>query len=322
MALFCDFAWFLGFILLNRLRNLRFFIVKIFPRYTFSWTFHTSFLNFIFLLVPAFSLSFLTRRTQSSTFLVFVGNIKSSRCLAYVRIRAENNIGNQNGARFTILRNGENWLLRVTLFSVYFVAAFITGSRRTFSAAAAGSLSTVSGAVLPLFFVVVAILASFLALGFTSILSFYRIFADCTRSIGFLAIFMSFIWFPWHWEVEVDCFGSCSDGRAVRELLSNKIRSLPFSSDPESSETDPITLFRNCRRHGPRQIIEWPDSASLFLFPSLSFSLSRFAPILLHLDLLFFLSCACTVYSVHSDSLITAWFRNLASAKSCSIHCT
>lgn len=44
--------------------------------------------------------------------------------------------------------------------------------------------------------------------------------------------------------------------------------------------------------NSPRQIIEWPDSASLFLFPSLSFFLSPFAPILLHLDLLPFLFCA------------------------------
>lgn len=187
---FCGFFWFLVFMYSST--DLRFLVDSFFSRHTFNWTFHAFFLNFIFFLVLAFSLSFRTR-ILFFIFLVFVAaSVKSLRCLTY--IRAENNIRNQSGERFTISRNGENWLLRVMSFSVYFAAAFITGSRRISSAAAAGSFSMVSSALSPLFFADVAFLASLLALWFTIILFFYWIFADCTRFIKFLAIFMSFIW--------------------------------------------------------------------------------------------------------------------------------
>jgi len=162
-------------------------IDSLFFRYTFSRTFHTLFLGFIFLLGPAFSLSFFTKRTLFSRFLVFVAaSIKS-----LVYIRSEN--GNQSGERFTISWDGENWLLRITSLSVYFAAAFITGSGRISFAAAVGSLSTVSLALTPIFLVDVALYA-LLAFWFTIILSFYFIFTDCTRFVEFFAILTSFVW--------------------------------------------------------------------------------------------------------------------------------
>lgn len=185
---------FLVFVFLHaRLADLH-LIVSLFSRHTLSWTFHTFFLGFIFFLGPALFLSFLASWILFSIFLLFTAaSIKSLCCLAYIRV--ENDIGNQSGERFTILQNGGNWLLRVTSFPVYFAAAFITGSGRISSAAAAGSLSIVSSA-LSFFFIDVALFASLLAFWFTIILSFYWILAERTLFVGFLAI-LTIVWLGW-----------------------------------------------------------------------------------------------------------------------------